>query len=255
MERLRKRTKKTDGDFQSDQGQEDNEVQMKSEGSLANECDLCGKIYSQPYKLKQHERLEHSVRIEHQCQACMNETRLDPLWREKAGIGEEVVHVGFGVPKEVREATKKFRIPDTRPQRHLIGFSSTGHAFHQCTVCFEKLKRCCNNRSHQRKHIDTMIGTEKAFQCKSCPQLFKNKKALQMHSSRSCSALTRSVPELLGMEYRCRWCFELLPNKTSLKRHLKYHQSLINSVTSTTATTTTTSSITTTTTATTTTAS
>ena len=59
--KLRDRTRTPAVDPPSNQ--EDDDKETKSE-NLAHACGVCGKVYSREYRLRQHERLEHHVRIE-----------------------------------------------------------------------------------------------------------------------------------------------------------------------------------------------
>ena len=227
INRLRKRSLKLDGGYQS-------------VNQLAHECSLCGEVYSDYYKLKQHERQEHLITIGRQCVHCMNARFYDPLYEEKKKkvIGNKKI-----VTKEDDKKIEALLVhkPNINPQRHQMVFSSTGQASHQCTVCFKLLPRCWDNSRHQSlEHTETDTHAKLGFQCHGCSQLFKTQITLQRHRSCTCVALSQSLSKIVSMENRCELCFRLFPDKKSMERCLNSHPRRIRPVSRTTATKTTT---------------
>ena len=219
-QRLRKRNRAPEGEHCDEQ---------KPKEHLAHKCTVCGKIYSRKYKLKQHERLEHHIRIGRQCLVCMHHYKSDPLWKEKYKKVLGNKKIMSEQDEEIFQASLSKEI-DIIPQRHQIIFRIPyGQASHQCTVCFKMLARCEDNWQHQREHNDTDVHAKIGFQCEVCSLILKNRKTLQRHTARTCPALSIWMPQMLpeSTKYRCQMCFRLEPNEKQYKKHFDSHRSLV----------------------------
>ena len=191
--RLRKRKRTGDEASHSPPATPGDHDDMENSEQLAHECGICKKVYSREYKLSQHERLVHYIKVERQCSVCMTPCELSS--------GEI----------------------DKTPQRHHIVFSSTGKASHQCTVCLGLLSSCVQNAIHQsEKHNETDIPIKMGFQCAGCSRIFTAKNSLKRHTAYACPA--QDMSNILGMKFRCQLCYELAPNEKCWKRHLESHR-------------------------------